>query len=56
MSAGLSEKRRLKVEQYEAFLNEQLKPDLQHVLQQRDKLYEEIAEYLALKVRAERGH
>ena len=38
-----------KVSKYEEFLNERLKPDLNSVLQQRDKIYEEIAEYLALK-------
>ena len=38
-----------KVDKFEDFLNERLKPDLKSVLEQRDKIYEEIAEYLALK-------
>jgi len=38
-----------KVVKFEAFLNEQLKPDLKFVLESRDKLYTEIAEFLALK-------
>ena len=38
-----------KVTKYEKFLNDQLKPDLKAVLEQRDKIYEEIAEYLSLK-------
>jgi len=38
-----------KVLRYEAFLNDQLKPDLKAILEKRDKLYEEIAEFLALK-------
>lgn len=38
-----------KVQKYEAFLNDQLKPDLQSILERRDKVYEEIAEFLALK-------
>ena len=38
-----------KVLKFETFLNEQLRPDLQFVLEARDKLYSEIAEFLALK-------
>ena len=38
-----------KVLRYEAFLNDQLKPDLKAILEKRDKVYEEIAEFLALK-------
>lgn len=38
-----------KVLQYESFLNDRLKPDLKLVLEERDKIYSEIAEYLALK-------
>ena len=38
-----------KVLRYESFLDEKLKPDLEHVLGERDKLYSEIAEFLALK-------
>ncbi|ELU18251.1 hypothetical protein CAPTEDRAFT_1365 [Capitella teleta] len=38
-----------KVLQYEKFLNEILRRDLQKVLEERDKIYSEIAEYLQLK-------
>ena len=38
-----------KVLKFETFLNEKLKPDLKAVLEERDKLYGEIAEFLALK-------
>ena len=38
-----------KVKSFEAFLNEKLRPDLKSVLEDRDKIYEEIAEYLSLK-------
>ena len=38
-----------KVKKYEAFLNDQLRPDLKSVLEERDKIYEDISEYLALK-------
>ena len=38
-----------KVAQFEAFLNDKLKPDLNSVLQERDRLYAETAEFLALK-------
>ncbi|XP_062397393.1 protein UXT [Sardina pilchardus] len=38
-----------KVLQYETFLNEVLKRDLQKVLEQRDDVYEKIAQYLQLK-------
>jgi hypothetical protein len=40
---------REKVLKYENFLNDQLRPDLRIVLEQRDKIYEESSEYLALK-------
>nr|XP_022296657.1 protein UXT-like [Crassostrea virginica] len=43
-----------KVVQYEQFLNERLKTDLRQVLDQRDKLYGEVAEYLQLKTVIER--
>ncbi|XP_023691602.1 protein UXT [Paramormyrops kingsleyae] len=38
-----------KVLQYETFINEVLKRDLQKVLEQRDDVYEKIAQYLQLK-------
>ncbi|XP_034027751.1 protein UXT [Thalassophryne amazonica] len=38
-----------KVVQYENFINEVLKRDLQKVLEQRDEVYEKIAQYLQLK-------
>ena len=38
-----------KVLKFETFLNEKLKPDLKSVLEERDKIYGEIAEFLALK-------
>ena len=38
-----------KIIKYETFLSDQLRPDLENVLQERDKLYAEIAEFLALK-------
>ncbi|GFO15504.1 uxt-like protein [Plakobranchus ocellatus] len=38
-----------KVLEYEQFLNERLREDLRLILEQRDKLYEEISEYLQLK-------
>ena len=38
-----------KVLQYEKFLNENLKGDLKKVLDQRDEVYGQIAEYLQLK-------
>ncbi|KAL2103436.1 hypothetical protein ACEWY4_000304 [Coilia grayii] len=38
-----------KVLQYETFINEVLKRDLQKVLEQRDGVYEKIAQYLQLK-------
>ena len=41
--------KRDKVLKYEKFLNEELRPDLKACLEQRDKIYEEIAEYLSLK-------
>lgn len=38
-----------KVLQYEAFINDVLRTDLQKVLQQRDQVYEKISQYLQLK-------
>ena len=38
-----------KVQQYEAFLNDTLRKDLKNILIQRDKIYQEQAEYLALR-------
>ncbi|KAF4072570.1 hypothetical protein AMELA_G00264450 [Ameiurus melas] len=38
-----------KVLQYESFINEVLKRDLQRVLEQRDGVYEKISQYLQLK-------
>jgi prefoldin alpha subunit len=38
-----------KVELYEKFLNEQLKSDLKQVLNEREKLYGEIAEFIQVK-------
>ena len=38
-----------KVLKFETFVEEQLKPDLRFVLEARDKIYAEIAEFLALK-------
>ena len=40
---------REKIEKIEAFLSEQLEPDLNTVLTARDKVYEELAEYAALE-------
>lgn len=38
-----------KVRKYEEFLNERLKADLQQVLEQRDAVYADLAEYLQLR-------
>ena len=38
-----------KVTKYEAFLRDQLRPDLKAILEERDKIYSETAEFLALK-------
>ncbi|XP_042080404.1 protein UXT-like isoform X2 [Haplochromis burtoni] len=38
-----------KVLQYETFINEVLKRDLQKVVEQRDQVYEKISQYLQLK-------
>ncbi len=38
-----------KVANYEIFLNEKLKPDLNVLLQQRDKVYQDISEFELLK-------
>ncbi|XP_067881201.1 protein UXT [Heterodontus francisci] len=45
MDAGVGRK----VLEYEAFVSEVLKRDLQKVLEQRDEVYEKIAQYLQLK-------
>lgn len=37
-----------KVLKFEQFLNEKLRPDLKNCLEERDKIYEESAEYLSL--------
>jgi hypothetical protein len=38
-----------KVKSYESFVNERLKPDLKSALQERDEIYNEIAEFIALR-------
>ena len=38
-----------KVVKYEAFLNDRLKPDLKAILEERDGIYSETAEFLALR-------
>lgn len=43
-----------KVLNYEKFLNEKLREDLRLILDQRDKIYEQIAEYLQLKTTVEK--
>ncbi|KAJ1095853.1 hypothetical protein NDU88_001003 [Pleurodeles waltl] len=43
-----------KILEYEKFLNEVLQQDLQKVLEQRDTIYEKIAQYLQLKNVVER--
>jgi hypothetical protein len=40
---------REKVEKYETFVNERLRPDLKAVLEERDVVYSETAEFLALR-------
>ena len=45
-----------KVLEYEAFLNERLKVDLKAVLERRDSLYSDIAEYLQLRNVIDRLH
>ncbi|XP_051865820.1 protein UXT [Pristis pectinata] len=45
MAAGVGGK----VLEYEAFVNDVLKRDLKKVLEQRDEVYEQIAQYLQLK-------
>ncbi|KAH3738652.1 hypothetical protein DPMN_045291 [Dreissena polymorpha] len=42
-----------KVAEYEAFLNEKLRDDLKRILEQRDDIYGQIAEYLQLKTTIE---
>ncbi|XP_046358108.2 protein UXT-like [Haliotis rufescens] len=41
--------RKSKVVEYEKFLNETLREDLRKILDERDKVYSQIAEYLQLK-------
>ena len=48
MAIGEKE-RKEKVLKFETFLNETLRSDLKAILEEREKLYEEIAEYLSLK-------
>ena len=43
-----------KVLKYEEFVNDVLKNDLKHVLEERDKIYDEIAEYMKLQTSIER--
>jgi len=38
-----------KIQEYERFLNEKLREDLRKLLEQRDEIYGQIAEYLQLK-------
>ncbi|XP_052807924.1 protein UXT-like [Mya arenaria] len=38
-----------KVEEYERFVNEKLREDLRKIIEQRDQVYSQIAEYLQLK-------
>ena len=38
-----------KITRFESFLSDKLRPDLEGALQDRDKIYAEIAEFLALK-------
>ncbi|MBN3323588.1 UXT protein, partial [Atractosteus spatula] len=49
MTPGGRRKVEEKVSAYETFINEVLKRDLQTVLEQRDEIYEKIAQYLQLK-------
>ena len=37
------------ITKYEAFLSDKLRPDLKALLEERDKIYSETAEFLALK-------
>ncbi|KAM3618659.1 uncharacterized protein V6R79_023197 [Siganus canaliculatus] len=48
-STGANANVEQKVVQYEHFVNEVLKKDLQKVLEQRDSVYEKISQYLQLK-------
>eukprot|EP01126_Amoeba_proteus_P040093 TRINITY_DN4261_c0_g2_i1.p1 TRINITY_DN4261_c0_g2~~TRINITY_DN4261_c0_g2_i1.p1 ORF type:complete len:149 (+),score=30.00 TRINITY_DN4261_c0_g2_i1:117-563(+) len=45
----LEEERRQKITQFEAFVNEKLKVDLQKSLLERDKIYSEISAYLEVR-------
>ena len=41
-----------KILKYETFLNERLRPDLKAVLQERDEIFTETAEFVALRVQS----
>jgi hypothetical protein len=41
---ALREERERKIMEYEAFVNERLKPDLDYTLTKRDKVYNELAQ------------
>lgn len=43
-----------KVLEYEKFLNETLREDLRKIVEQRDKIYSQVAEYLQLKATIEK--
>ena len=45
----MNKEKSLKVEKYEAFLNEKLKTDLKNVLDEQEAVYSEIAEYIKIK-------
>ena len=45
MTLNVSEK----AKQFEAFINEKMKPDLKFLLQSRERVYEEVSEYEKLK-------
>merc|ERR1712168_1413263 len=51
---SLAAERSEKITRFEAFLNERLKKDLMTVVEERDKIWEEEAEYLKLKTVIER--
>lgn len=38
-----------KIQRYETFVNDRLKPDLKNLLEERDGIYNEIAEFIALR-------
>ena len=49
MASNSSKEVEAKISRYETFLNETLRSDLKKTLELRDKIYEEQAEYLALR-------